>query len=91
MDVLWFRIPRRDSDPGHSMGRFEAGRIFVLIDRGDYWHAPTSSRRADRRGSRAGLDAFRANLAASVPAFADRVGEIKDWDQVKLLPSRSIG
>jgi 2-polyprenyl-6-methoxyphenol hydroxylase-like FAD-dependent oxidoreductase len=34
---------------------------------------------------RAGLDAFHANLTASVPAFADRVGEIKDWDQVKLL------
>ena len=25
------------SDPDQSMGRFEAGRIFVLIDRGDYW------------------------------------------------------
>ena len=37
MDVLWFRLPRTASDPNETMGRFAAGRIFVLIDRGDYW------------------------------------------------------
>src|SRR5258705_2022695 len=29
--------------------------------------------------------AFRENLAASVPIFVDRVAELKDWDQIKLL------
>src|SRR5919108_233339 len=37
MDVLWFRISKQPGDPPESMGRFEAGRIFVLIDRGRYW------------------------------------------------------
>jgi len=86
MDVLWFRLPRLPSDPDQSMGRFDAGRIFVLIDRGDYWQCayviPKGSIEDVRR---AGLDAFRAGLAQSVPKFADRVGELRDWDQIKLL------
>jgi 2-polyprenyl-6-methoxyphenol hydroxylase-like FAD-dependent oxidoreductase len=86
MDVLWFRLPHKAGDPDRSMGRFDAGRIFVLIDRGDYWQCayviPKGSFEEVRR---AGLDAFRAGLVQSVPQFADRVGELKDWDQIKLL------
>ncbi len=86
MDVLWFRLPRLPSDPDQSMGRFEAGRIFVLIDRGDYWQCayviPKGTMDDVRR---AGLEAFRAGLAQSVPMFADRVGTLQDWDQIKLL------
>jgi 2-polyprenyl-6-methoxyphenol hydroxylase-like FAD-dependent oxidoreductase len=86
MDVLWFRLPRSPSDPDQSMGRFDAGRIFVLIDRGDYWQcAYVIPKGTIEDVRRAGLDAFRAGLARSVPQFADRVGELRDWDQIKLL------
>src|SRR4030088_1492473 len=37
MDVLWFRLPKKASDPGEPMGGFVAGRIAILLDRGDYW------------------------------------------------------
>ncbi|MBV8490799.1 MAG: FAD-dependent monooxygenase, partial [Candidatus Eremiobacteraeota bacterium] len=37
MDVLWLRLPRRPQDPGQSFGRIDAGRFFVMLDRGDYW------------------------------------------------------
>ena len=37
MDVLWFRLPKKADDQGETMGRFDAGRIIILIDRGDYW------------------------------------------------------
>ena len=86
MDVLWFRIPRRDSDSDQSMGRFEAGRIFVQIDRGDYWQcAYVIPKGGIDVVHRAGLDAFRAKVTETVPAFADRVGELDDWDKIKLL------
>jgi 2-polyprenyl-6-methoxyphenol hydroxylase-like FAD-dependent oxidoreductase len=86
MDVLWFRLPRRDSDPDQSMGRFEAGRIFVQIDRGDYWQcAYVIPKGGIDAVHRAGLEAFRAKVTETVPVFADRVGELKDWDQIKLL------
>jgi 2-polyprenyl-6-methoxyphenol hydroxylase-like FAD-dependent oxidoreductase len=86
MDVLWFRLPRLAGDSDESMGRFEAGYIVVLINRGDYWQCAYVIPKGGSDAIRAkGLDAFRANVAQSVPMFADRVAELKDWDQIKLL------
>ncbi|MEJ0078638.1 MAG: FAD-dependent oxidoreductase [Alphaproteobacteria bacterium] len=86
MDVLWFQLPHHASDPDQSRGKFEAGRIFVLIDRGDYWQCayviPKGTIEDIRR---AGLDAFRQGVIASMAFFADRVGELTSWDQIKLL------
>jgi 2-polyprenyl-6-methoxyphenol hydroxylase-like FAD-dependent oxidoreductase len=86
MDVLWFRLPMKSNDPEQTMGRFEAGRIVVLLNRGDYWQCAFLIRKgAFEDTKRAGLPAFRRNVAEVVPVFADRVDELKDWDQIKLL------
>jgi 2-polyprenyl-6-methoxyphenol hydroxylase-like FAD-dependent oxidoreductase len=86
MDVLWFRLSKSPRDPTDSMGKFGDGHIFVMIDRGDYWQVgyviPKGS--ADRVHA-VGLEAFRAEVAASAPFAADRVNELADWDQIKLL------
>jgi 2-polyprenyl-6-methoxyphenol hydroxylase-like FAD-dependent oxidoreductase len=86
MDVLWFRLPCRSDDQQESMGVFEAGHIFVLINRGDYWQCgyviPKGSFE-EVRGR--GLAQFRAQLAKTMPMFTDRVGELTTWDQIKLL------
>jgi 2-polyprenyl-6-methoxyphenol hydroxylase-like FAD-dependent oxidoreductase len=37
MDVFWFRISRRATDHADTMGRFDPGRIFVMINRGEHW------------------------------------------------------
>ncbi|HJV57907.1 MAG TPA: FAD-dependent oxidoreductase [Methylomirabilota bacterium] len=86
MDVLWFRLSRSPGDPEATMGRFDVGRIFVLINRGRYWQCgyviPKDGAGEVRRR---GLEAFRASVAALVPFAADRIVEIRDWDDVKLL------
>jgi len=86
MDVLWLRLSRRASDAGAALGRVARGAIFVTIDRGDYWQCgfviPKGS--FDERRRR-GIEALRAEIAALVPQFADRVGELRAWDDVKLL------
>jgi 2-polyprenyl-6-methoxyphenol hydroxylase-like FAD-dependent oxidoreductase len=86
MDVLWFGVRRKPDDPPDTMGVFEAGHIFIVINRGDYWQCgyliPKGSIETVRS---AGLPDFRAQLARTMPLFADRVGEITDWDQIKLL------
>ncbi|HET8529686.1 MAG TPA: FAD-dependent oxidoreductase [Methylomirabilota bacterium] len=86
MDVLWFRLSRSPGDPEATMGRFDVGRIFVLINRGRHWQCgyviPKAGAEEVRRR---GLEAFRAVVAALVPFAADRVGEIRDWDDVRLL------
>jgi 2-polyprenyl-6-methoxyphenol hydroxylase-like FAD-dependent oxidoreductase len=86
MDVLWFSVPHKSGDPEETMGRFEAGRILVAINRGDYWQCgyviPKGSFAAVQS---AGLAEFRARLVRTLPVFADRAGDITSWDQIKLL------
>jgi 2-polyprenyl-6-methoxyphenol hydroxylase-like FAD-dependent oxidoreductase len=36
MDVFWFALPKRTTADNASMGVFDAGRIVILIDLGDY-------------------------------------------------------
>jgi 2-polyprenyl-6-methoxyphenol hydroxylase-like FAD-dependent oxidoreductase len=86
MDVLWFRLSRLPSDPGESMGNFLKGRIFVMINRGDYWQcgyviAKGSLEQARQRG----LDAFRQDIERIAPFMKGRMGEIASFDDLKLL------
>lgn len=37
INVLWFRLSRRPSDTEETQGRFDAGRIFIMLNRRDYW------------------------------------------------------
>jgi 2-polyprenyl-6-methoxyphenol hydroxylase-like FAD-dependent oxidoreductase len=86
MDVLWFRLSRKPGDPAETLGRFEAGRIFVLINRGSHWQCGYVIPRGsldDLRG--AGLAAFRQRVAALAPFARDRVSELSTWEDVKLL------
>ena len=86
MDVLWFRFSKKPGDPDETMGRFDAGRILVMIDRSDYWQCAFVIRKgAIEETQRAGLPALRQTIARLAPLFADRVDELKDWDQIKLL------
>jgi 2-polyprenyl-6-methoxyphenol hydroxylase-like FAD-dependent oxidoreductase len=86
IDVLWFRMPRGPDDPAQSMGRFAAGGIFVMIDRGDYWQCGLVIAKGGYDLVRAaGLPAFRDKVARLAPFMAERMGEIRDWEQVKLL------
>jgi 2-polyprenyl-6-methoxyphenol hydroxylase-like FAD-dependent oxidoreductase len=86
MDVLWFRLSRAPTDTAETQARFEAGRIFIMLNRGDYWQcAFVIGKGLNERVRAAGIAAFRAELAPLLPIPADRVKEIRDWDQVKLL------
>ena len=86
MDVLWFRLPKRPDDGGQTLGRIQAGVVFVMLDRGDYWQCAYVIRKggfAELR--RQGLAAFRTAVAALNARLADRVQAIGSWDDVKLL------
>ena len=86
MDVLWFGISRTPSDPAASMGRLDPGRIFVLINRDRYWQCGYVIPKGTLESLRAaGIEAFRESVAQAAPWARDRVGEIRSWDDVKLL------
>jgi 2-polyprenyl-6-methoxyphenol hydroxylase-like FAD-dependent oxidoreductase len=86
MDVLWMRISRRASDPDEPLGRIERGRMMVLIYRGDYWQCGFLIHKGgyDEIRSR-GLESFRRQVAELVPFLRDRAGEIRQWEDVRLL------
>ena len=86
MDVLWFRLSRKESDSPDTFGHIEAGRLMVMFDRGDYWQcAYVIPKGGIERVKSEGLEAFRGRVVEMSPFVSDRVGELKNWDDVKLL------
>ncbi len=86
MDILWFRMSRRDDDTGETFGHMEAGRMFVMINRTDYWQCAYVIPKGGIDAVKAkGLGAFRDNIAVMSPFLRNRLSEIKSWDDVKLL------
>ena len=86
MDVLWFRLSRPASDPDETMARLGAGNFMVMLNRDDYWQCAFVIAKGDADKVRQrGLFAFRRDIVELAPFVQDRVEELNDWDQVKLL------
>jgi 2-polyprenyl-6-methoxyphenol hydroxylase-like FAD-dependent oxidoreductase len=86
MDVLWFRLSHKPGDPGEVMGRFDAGSILVMLDRGDYWQcAYVIPKGAAERVRTEGIGMVRATIGRLVPAFTNRLAELRTMDDLKLL------
>lgn len=86
MDVLWFGLSRRVKDPESPVGRFDRGRIFIMLNRGDYWQCGFVIPKGSRAQLEAqGLPAFCETVGRLAPFMADRVGELQSWEPIKLL------
>ena len=86
MDVLWMKLSRRSEDPSQTFGRFDTGRVFVMLNREDYWQCAFVIAKGglDEIQSR-GLEFFRNEIARLAPHLRDRTAELADWSDVKLL------
>jgi 2-polyprenyl-6-methoxyphenol hydroxylase-like FAD-dependent oxidoreductase len=86
MDVLWLRLSRYPEDPEQVLGRFDRGRILIMLHRGDYWQCGYIIPKGGLDElKQEGLPSLREAIAALAPFAGDRVMEIADWDQVRLL------
>jgi 2-polyprenyl-6-methoxyphenol hydroxylase-like FAD-dependent oxidoreductase len=87
IDVLWFRLSRRENDPSNALGNINYGSFLVLINRSDYFQCGflIAKDTFTTKIQPAGLPSFRSSLARLVPFLADRVDELTDWSQIKLL------
>jgi 2-polyprenyl-6-methoxyphenol hydroxylase-like FAD-dependent oxidoreductase len=85
MDVLWFRVPK-GTETDSLFARLEPGKMMVTIDRGDYWQCAfvIAKGHYDEIKSR-GLDAFRADVSRLAPILRSHIGDVKSWDDIKLL------
>jgi 2-polyprenyl-6-methoxyphenol hydroxylase-like FAD-dependent oxidoreductase len=87
IDVLWFRVSRKDQD---KIAFFQSGKgVLIAINRGDYWQIayviPTHAYPEVRQ---AGLAAFHDRIASLAPALRDRLHEIDSWDKLHQLTVR---
>ena len=89
MDVLWFRLTRTPEDPAATMGRFDAGRIFIMINRGEYWQCGyVIAKGRFEQMRRQSVETFRSEIKRLAPFAKEKVGEMRTWDDVKLLTVR---
>ena len=88
MDVLWMRLSKRASDPD-LLVYADRGKALVLLDRGSYWQCGFSFAKGTAGELRAkGIEAFRASIVKLAPFLNDRVTELNDWSDAKLLTVR---
>ncbi len=87
MDVLWMRLSRRPEDlPEAPLGRLSAGRMFIAIPREGYFQCGYVAAKGSFDAIKvAGIEAFRHEVALASPAVADRVDELRSFDDVHLL------
>jgi 2-polyprenyl-6-methoxyphenol hydroxylase-like FAD-dependent oxidoreductase len=89
MDIWWFRLPRREADPRDLDVRVGDDALLVMIDRGSYFQVGYQILKgSDVRLRAEGIEALRRRVAALAPEFADRIGALRSWDDVKLLAVR---
>jgi 2-polyprenyl-6-methoxyphenol hydroxylase-like FAD-dependent oxidoreductase len=86
IDVLWMRLPKRETDPEQSLGFFRHGKLLVLLDRGDYLQAGFVIPKGglDELKER-GLSALHHDIVELGPFLKERMDELDDWTKVKLL------
>jgi 2-polyprenyl-6-methoxyphenol hydroxylase-like FAD-dependent oxidoreductase len=88
MDVLWMRLSKRANDPD-LMIYSDRGKAFVLFERGEYWQCGFSTPKgAAKEIQTKGIDELRSAIVALAPAFHDRMRELRDWNDVKVLTVR---
>lgn len=90
MDVMWFRLPRENSDTDHKDDieiRIGQGSLMVLLGRQDYWQCGhVVLKGAYHEIRQAGLDKYREDLTSLLPDFLhNRIDNIDDWKKVAIL------
>jgi 2-polyprenyl-6-methoxyphenol hydroxylase-like FAD-dependent oxidoreductase len=86
IDVLWFRISRMPIDSTDVLGNVNYGQALILISRSDYFQAGLIIKKGSYEQIKSrGIDAFRADIRQIAPYLGERVNELREWDQIKIL------
>jgi 2-polyprenyl-6-methoxyphenol hydroxylase-like FAD-dependent oxidoreductase len=86
MDVLWFRVPRKSTDPGETFAIVGSGHMMVLLNRTEYWQAAYVVPKGSDETLRARpIDTLRDSVAKLAPFLAGSIRELASWNNVKTL------
>ncbi|SFB24589.1 2-polyprenyl-6-methoxyphenol hydroxylase [Rhizobium sp. NFR07] len=88
-EVVWMKLSKQVGDPNEVMGHAGPRQGFVLIDRGEYWQCGLVIRKTTFAEIKSqGIEAFRKMVADVSPLPADRVEELRSFDDTSLLTVR---
>jgi 2-polyprenyl-6-methoxyphenol hydroxylase-like FAD-dependent oxidoreductase len=86
IDVLWFRISRKPTDPEQVLGTMNYGKALILINRNDYFQAGMIIQKGSfSEIQQRGIDDFRRSILQLAPYLVERINELESWDQIRLL------
>lgn len=86
MDVLWFRLSRKEEDPHETFGRIEVGQMLILINRSAHWQCGYVIRKGSAQRLKAnGIEEFRKEIGVLAPFLSGRLEELQSFDDIKLL------
>ncbi len=93
MDVLWFRLPKLQSEleiTGGAFGGFGRGRIFIMLERDTYWQSGLVFPKGQYQRLRAeGVEAVRQSIVEIEPRLSRHAESLTDWQQLTLLSVES--
>ena len=85
MDALWMRLSKHPDDP-YLFVVADHGKLLVMLDRGDYWQCGFPILKGSAGDlQRRGIEDFRAAIVDVAPFLRDRVAELRDWNDLRLL------
>lgn len=86
IDVFWFSVPKQHDVTNSTGAVFEAGRILVMIDRGDYWQCAFVIPKGGAEHIRAeGICAFRNRIEEAAPQLGSLENILTSMDKLSLL------
>ncbi len=89
MDVLWFRVPRKHSDPEDTFAIVNSGHMMVLLNRTDYWQAAyVVPKGSDERLRAQPIETLRDSVVKLAPFLGVSIQKLASWDEVKTLVVR---
>lgn len=88
-DVWWYRLPTTKKTAGSLLPRMKNGDAAIAIPREGYLQVAHIGRKGTDDALRAkGIEAFRAQVLALLPEFADSVKSLQSMDNIKHLDVR---
>jgi 2-polyprenyl-6-methoxyphenol hydroxylase-like FAD-dependent oxidoreductase len=86
IDQLWFRVSKTANDLEPFLVRIKGEKRLVMLDRGEYYQCGSIIRKGTFEEIKGrGLAAFREEIVSVAPFLRGAIGEIDDWEKVKLL------
>ena len=85
VDVLWTRLSKHPDDPDFVL-HANRGKTLVTLDRGEYWQCGVVIPKGSAPEMQAeGIEGLRARIIENAPFLYNRVAEVRDWNDAKLL------